>query len=232
MQKIIVVYKDPLSIGTGGETDVAEAIVRHLAALPAKHCAGITAHIKTAELPSDLLLSGSFDLSVACGLSLWIPSFEDLDALRGPLHAIGTPDGIYSVVESTPREYATIDWPEGVKSPGATLFARFNRRNDVSRDEFLRQWQEYSALSLRHHPLIKYHRNAVMCKIAGAGADWDAFVEERVRSTADLAPEKFYLGAGARERAVERLEAFVDTAGMRCCLLEEYLVRRPCWLNP
>ena len=229
MQKIIVVFKEPLVLGAAG-SDRARAIVDQLRTFPLGHCVGITAHIKTGELAGDLLPAGSFDLSIACALSLWVPSSEDVAALLQPLRSIGIPDAIYSVVESTPRDYSAVHWKEGERSPGATLFAMFNRRQELTREAFLTLWQDHTAISLRFHPLIKYHRNAVARRLSAGGADWDGIVEERVAEVADLTPERWFIGTGAREKAVASMHRFVDTPGMRCGLLEEFIVRKPPWL--
>jgi len=226
VQKLIVVYREPLYCS-------AEEALARLAALPETPACGITAHLRTAAIPAELRATGGFDAAIGAALALWVNSFEDLDAIAAPLAAIGAPGGIYAVVESTPREYASIDWADGARSPGITLLALMRRRAGLGTEEFMRLWHEHSAMSLRIHPLTRYHRNAVLCRIRGDGEHWDGIVEERVGSVEDLAHDRFYTGAGARERAIAHLASFVDVlhGGMQCALLEEYIVRRPAWLR-
>jgi hypothetical protein len=226
MQKIVVVYRTPLALGSS----TAE-LVRFVTAAIAPQCAGVTLHVKDADLPADIIASGSFDTSIAAGLTLWIDSPERLAALEPALQQIGKPEAVYSVVESTAREYRHIDWAIGTRSPGVTLFALLRRRGDLTLAEYQRRWYRHSGMSLRLHPLTRYLRNIVCEQLAGEPQGWDGIVEERVGTLADLAPERFYIGAGAQELAVRDLMEFVALPdGLRCGLLVEYLIKLPPWL--
>ena len=80
--------------------------------------------------------------------------------------------------------------------------------------------------------LTRYHRNAVVRQIDRDEPDCDGIVEERIGRLEDLAPERFYLGERAQERALESLARYVDPAagGLNCGLMDEYIVTRPAWL--
>jgi hypothetical protein len=161
-----------------------------------------------------------------------VHALDVLAQLQPALRAIGDPEAVYTVVESTVRDYAHLDWAEGERSPGVTLFAMLRRRPDLTLAEFHRRWFKHSAISLRLHPLTRYLRNIVSEQLEGAGPGWDGIVEERVGTLDDLSPERFYLGEGAQELALSDLLEFVALPdGLRCGLLVEYLVKRPPWLG-
>jgi hypothetical protein len=53
--------------------------------------------------------------------------------------------------------------------------------------------------------------------------DCDGIVEERIASLDDLAPERFYIGDGAREPRNQSLDRYVDLSagGLSCALMDE-----------
>lgn len=196
-------------------------------------CAAAALHVRDEALPARIIAEGGFDTTLLAALSLWVQRIEEIEPLRVVFNQISERWSAYSVVESVIREYPRVDWPVGTKSPGATLFALIRRSARVRTGEFFRLWQEHSQLSMRLHPLTRYHRNAVQRQLDADQADCDGIIEERVGSMADLAPERFYMGAGAMEAAVKSLSAYVDleAGGLACALLEEYLIKLPPWLE-
>jgi hypothetical protein len=228
MQKAAVVYREPLQVG--GTAD----LVRHVRDRVAHVCHGATLHVQSRALPADIIAAGGLDTTLAAALMLWIDRPEDLDAIDAELDAVGPSRDTYLLAESVMREYRCIDWPLGEPSPGVTLFALLHKRQALTDREFHERWQRHSTLSLRVHPLTRYHRNAVLRAVGRTERNCDGIVEERVATLADLAPERFYIGEGARDRAVDSLNEYVDLAagGLTCALMEEFLIKLPSWVAP
>lgn len=227
MEKVILVYES-----RPNEEFKTEALLTHLVDSVVSKVHGLTVHVRNLGLPRDFLSAGGFDSSVGFALAIWIDTYEELSAFEGQFATFGVPSAGYAVTESVAREYTTINWNTGARSPGVTLFAQLRRRAGLSPGDFEQRWREHSKLSLRLHPLTRYYRNFVQRRLWGTGPEWDAIVEERVGSIEDLLPERFYPDEAAQSLAVQDLERFVDITrnDMRCALLEEYVLRRPPWL--
>ena len=236
MEKLIVIVED-----TGGDApfDPAAAVAQ-LQARIAPQVEALTVHIAGRAVRTDLrdqesgeASGGSlFDGSLYCGISMWVDSADRAPGIFDQLDFLPGRKTMHSVVEATVRDYDAMDWAPGSASPGATLLALFRRKPGMSRDEFRARWTEHSKLSLRLHPLVRYHRNLIVHRALGEGGDWDGIVEERVGSLEDLAPERFYIGEGAREWASADIATFIDVEkGMRCNLLTEYILKPPRWLR-
>lgn len=227
MEKLVVVYDRPVAGGISVERVIA---LLNDGVLP--HCHAVNLHFCDKVFPPEVITSGSFDISIDCAVSLWVDRVERLEQCRAALDAIDPRYTVYLVAESVPQEYARIDWPDGQRSPGVTLFAMLKRRPTVPAPEFYQRWLAHTQISLEIHPLTRYHRNAVLRKVSGAGDHWDGIVEERVDCLEDLEPARFYTSEAAKQRTVDDLLVFVDlpAGGMRVALLEEYILKRPAWL--
>ena len=227
MEKVILVYESLPDVNLQ-----TEKLLDHLTRAVMPQVRGLTVHLRNLGLPREFLSAGGFDSRVAFAVAVWLDSHEQGAAVQDGLNAFGTPTAGYVVTESVSREYARINWLEGTRSPGVTLFAQLRRRAELSPDDFQHRWHEHSKLSLRLHPLTRYYRNFVQRRLWGEGPAWDAIVEERVGCIEDLLPERFYPDDAAQVLAVQDLESFVDITrdDMRCALLEEYVLRRPPWL--
>ena len=228
MQKVAVLYREPLRYDAAPERWVAQ-----VATSIAPDCHAVTLLLRNRALPTEILAAGGLDTTIGAVLVLWIERAEVLRDLAARLASAGDDRRVYWLVESVIREYARIDWPLGVRSPGATLLALLRKRPELGEPEFRERWEHHSRLSVRLHPLTRYHRNVV----AGAGGDeppdCDGLVEERIGTLEDLAPERFYIGPGAQEEAVRSLDSYVDIArgGLTCALMDEYLIKLPAWLR-
>jgi hypothetical protein len=226
VQKVAVICREPL------QSVSRAALLDHIRAAVVPRCHAVTLHVRSADLPAEIIAAGGVDTTLAAALVVWVEQTETLDALRPALDRLAETRQTYLLVESVMREYARIDWAEGTKSPGATLLALLRRRAGVSVAEFHALWQQHSQLSLRIHPLTRYHRNAVVRQLDRNEPDCDGIVEERIGGLEDLAPERFYRGERAQERAIESLARYVDLAGggLTCGLMDEYIFTRPDWL--
>lgn len=227
MEKLIIVYDRPVATGIAAKQAI-EALTRGVVPF----CHAVNLHFCDKVFPPDIITGGAFDISIDCAISVWVDRLECLDSCRPALSSIGPDYSVYSVLESVPQEYKNIGWQDGEVSPGVTLFAQLRRRNSVPESEFFQRWLAHTQISLQLHPLTRYHRNAVLRKVSGNGAEWDAIVEERVDSLEDLLPERFYPSEQDKQRTVDDLLQFVDlpAGDMRCALLEEYILKRPSWL--
>lgn len=236
MEKLIVIVEDT---GGGAPVDPAAAIAA-LQERIAPRVEALTVHLAGRAVRTDLLdRSGDdpdggslFDGTLYCAVSMWMESADHAPEVFDRLDFLPGRKTMYSVVEAAVRDYDAMNWAPGSASPGATLLALFRRKAGMSHDEFRARWTDHSKLSIRLHPLVRYHRNLIVHRVLGEGGDWDGIVEERVGSLEDLAPERFYIGEGAREWASADIETFIDVAkGMRCNLLTEYILKPPRWLR-
>lgn len=227
MEKLIVLYDRPVTPAL--RPDAAIALLTE-GVLP--HCHALTLHLCAEPIPAEVIATGSFDPALDCAISLWVDRVDDLPLFHHTLAALGPSPSVYSVVESVPREYPRIDWREGAASPGVTLVALMKRRPTVPKEEYFERWLSHTQISLRLHPLTRYHRNAVLRKVSGDGDAWDGIVEERVGSLDDLDPARFYPDAASIQYTVNDLLQFVDlpAGGMRCGLTHEYILKKPQWL--
>jgi hypothetical protein len=229
MEKVIVVF-----VGGGGEREKPDVYVERIRQRLVPVVGGLTVHISGDALRTDLLANASlYDARVYCAISAWIDTVEAADDLYEMLEFMPGDRAIYSVVESVPREYNLIDWRVGEPSPGVTLLALFRKKPGLLPNQFQKHWQNHSVLSLRIHPLSRYHRNRVIQRIIGPGEPWDGIVEERVGSIEDLAPERFYIGGAADQAlAAADIAEFIDVrSGMKCNLLREFILKLPPWLE-
>jgi hypothetical protein len=227
MLKVAVVYAEPLATRAG-----AAEIIAHVRDHISPACHSVTLHLRN-RLTSDAVVAGAFDATIGAALMVWVDRAETSDRLCDSLAWIGAARETYFVSESVVREYACIDWPACAQSPGVTLLALLRKRAELAPLEFHERWQRHSVLSERIHPLTRYHRNAVLRQAGRSTPNWDGIVEERVATLEDLAPERFFRGEGAQEAAVASLDGYVDVSGggIRCALMDEYLIRLPSWLR-
>lgn len=227
MEKLVVIYDRPVAGGIA-----VERVIELLNDGVVPHCHAVNLHFCDQVFPPDVITSGAFDVSIDCAVSIWVDRIERLEQCRAAFAAIDPQYTVFLVAESVPQEYERIDWADGQRSPGITLLALLKRRPSVPAPEFYERWLAHTQISLEIHPLTRYHRNAVLRKVSGAADFWDGIVEERVACLEDLEPVRFYPSDAAKQRTVDDLLVFVDLAagGMRCALLEEYILKRPSWL--
>jgi hypothetical protein len=237
MEKIVAIFERP-----PGSTEDYRRYVPMIGPAISGLTVGLTANLADPVLRGDLLRSddasdtGSknlYDDSLYGSLSLWVHRHEDAATIFDALAFMPGERTLYSVVESVPREYPMIAWMPGHASPGATLLAVFRKKAGLTTDEFLDRWVAHSALSLKIHPLSRYHRNFVVRRIAGAGEELHGIVEERVGAIEDLAPERFYIGGPKMQAwASADIATFIDVRNsMRCNLTQEFILKLPPWLE-
>lgn len=175
---------------------------------------------------SPLVLGDGKTLSAS--ISLWLDSLDQ----RGPLEALLRDFGGrlwgYLVTESVPLDYPDRDWPDGTKSPGATLVTAFPKPERLSDEAFFAHWHgSHTPLSLEIHPFWRYVRNAVARRVTAEGPPYRGIVEERVRDIEDLIDiARLFRGkAENMERGMEDVNRFIDQADISCTLMSEYILK-------
>ena len=157
MQKVAVLYREPLRPAA-----VPERWCEHVTTSISPECHAVTLLLRNRSLPTEILAAGGLDTTIGAALVLWIDRTELLHDLAGRLEWGGADRRTYLLVESVILEYGRIDWPLGTRSPGATLLALLRKRPELSEREFRERWEHHSTLSVRLHPLTRYHRNIVV----------------------------------------------------------------------
>ena len=102
------------------------------------------------------------------------------------------------------------DWPDGAFSPGVVVFYFVRRREDLSREEFVRRYREgHAPLARVHHPGIwRYVQNYVLERSPGA-PEWDAISSLHFHSEEDFR-ERFYRDETSPSIILEDITRFAD----------------------
>ena len=175
---------------------------------------------------SPLILGDGKTLSAS--ISLWFDSLDRRGPAEALLGALGGRLWGYLVTESVPLDYPDRDWPDGKKSPGATLVTAFPKPERLSDEEFYAHWHgSHTPLSLEIHPFWRYVRNAVARRVTADGPAYRGIVEERVRDIEDLIDiTRLFRGkAENMERGLEDVNRFIDQADISCTLMNEYILK-------
>jgi hypothetical protein len=175
---------------------------------------------------SPLILGDGKTLSAS--VSLWFDSLDRRGPAEALLGALGGRLWGYLVTESVPLDYPDRDWPDGKRSPGATLVTAFPKPERLSDDAFYAHWHgSHTPLSLEIHPFWRYVRNAVARRVTPEGPPYRGIVEERVRDIEDLIDiTRLFRGkAENMERGLEDVNRFIDQADISCTLMNEYILK-------
>jgi hypothetical protein len=230
MEKIVILYREQ-SNRVAAPVDYAaldyDSLTRRLDPL----CHAFTMHVKGAPIVSAVLAPEIYDASMSCVCSIWLEGADHLAKVLPELTLLGQPHGIYLVTESTAREYPKINWKAGTESPGVTLFAAMRRKPEHTVDDFAERWLVHSRISLRLHPIVRYHRNLTLRRLAG-DERWDAFTEEHVWSDDDLQAERFCKDPKEFQMSVEDMRGFLNMPqDLQCVYLRERILKLPSWLR-
>ncbi len=231
MEKILILYKEP----PGGASTPVDFDALDYAALGRRIdplCHAFLMHVRGAPVVSAVLAPEIYDARITCVCSVWLEAADQLERLLPALAFLGTPHGIYHVTETTAREYSRIDWPLGSETPGVTLFAAMRRKPEHTIDDFAERWLVHSRISLRLHPIVRYHRNLTLRRLAGS-EHWDGITEEHIGSDEDLRPERFCADPKEFEMSVEDMHGFLNMPqDIKCVFLRERILKLPSWLVP
>lgn len=171
---------------------------------------------------------------MSASVSLWLGSVDDRGPIEDALRSVSSRLAGYSVAESTPREYAARDWPDGVASPTVTIGTALEPRPGISDAEFFGRWHgSHTPLSLRIHPLTRYVRSTVARPVTEEAPPYRGLVFESVASLEILTDRDAFYGSeeGQRE-AVEDLLRFANIKTMGSVTMSETIVRSAPWRRP
>jgi hypothetical protein len=165
--------------------------------------------------------------TVSASVSLWLDCLDQRGPLESELRAIASRVDGYLVTESVPLRCPDRDWPDGVRSPGVTLWTAFPKPDRVSDEEFYARWHgSHTPLSFEIHPLWEYVRNSVARPLTANAPPYRAIVEERFRSLEEVTdPMKFFGSAENIHRVLEDLAAFSDLDQMNTAPMSEWIVK-------
>jgi hypothetical protein len=165
--------------------------------------------------------------TISASVSLWIDCLDHRAPLEAELRAVAARLDGYLVTESMPLRCADRDWPDGVRSPGVTLWTAFPKPDRVSDEEFYTRWHgSHTPLSFEIHPLWEYTRNAVARAVTAGAPPYRAIVEERFRSLEEITdPMKFFGSAENVQRVLADLAMFADLDQMNTVPMSEWILK-------
>ena len=231
MEKIIIVYKEPVEGAAKSSIDYTSLDYASLAKRVDPLCHAFNMHVRGKPLASAVLSPEMYDASLSCICSVWLNGADQLTGLLPELAFLGAPRGIYLVTEAAARDYDKVSWKTGTESPGVTLFAMMRRKPEHTVDDFAERWLVHSRISLRLHPIVRYQRNLTLRRLAGEER-WDAFTEERVWSDEDMRPENFCADPKDFEMSYEDMKGFLNMPqDIKCVFLRERILKLPSWLK-
>ncbi|MEM7411356.1 MAG: EthD domain-containing protein [Myxococcota bacterium] len=171
---------------------------------------------------------------MSASISVWLDSVDGRTPIEEALRGVSTRLAGYSVAESTPREYAKRDWPDGVTSPTVSIGTALGPKPGLSDDEFFACWHgSHTPLSLRIHPLTRYVRNTIARPVTEDAPPYRGIVFESVASLEILTDRDAFYGSeeGQRE-AVADLLRFVNFKTMGSVTMSETILRAAPWRSP
>lgn len=165
--------------------------------------------------------------TLSASLSLWLDCLDARRPIEAELRAIAPRLAGYLVTESVPMRCPDRDWPDGVRSPGVTLWTAFPKPDRVSDEQFYAHWHgSHTPLSFEIHPLWEYLRNAVARPLTPSAPPYRAIVEERFRTLEDLTdPMKFFGSADNVQRVLADIAAFSDLEQMNTAPMSEWIIK-------
>ena len=172
---------------------------------------------------------------LSSALTVWIDAVEQTEEVVDQLPA-GARSTPYLLAESVPLAWSDRAWPDGVRSPGASLLTMFPKLPDVDQATFFARWHgSHSKLTFEIHPVERYVRNTVVRALA-AGPPADAIVTESFAVEDLLDPSRFY-GVGEPalpwRDAIDRINAdlvtFADMSRLQTAPTDEILLASAPW---
>jgi EthD domain-containing protein len=165
--------------------------------------------------------------TVSASLSLWLDCLDERAPIEAELRAVAPRLAGYLVTESVPMRCPDRDWPDGVRSPGVTLWTAFPKPERVSDEAFYAHWHgSHTPLSFEIHPLWEYVRNAVARPLTAGAPPYRAIVEERFRTLEELIdPMKFFGSAENIQRVLTDIAAFSDLDQMNTAPMSEWIIK-------
>lgn len=123
----------------------------------------------------------------------------------------------YSVEESIYRDYgdnqhaSARDWPDGSRSPGATLVSFLVRPAHLDQETWVDRWfSTISPVSEAIQPRTRYVRNVVRAQHAHGAPAWDGIVEEAFPSGDHIRIKRLFYGASSPFTLVRNMLAILQ----------------------
>lgn len=138
-------------------------------------------------------IGGDFD-RIAAIFECWLPTLDDRPALEAALSPHAEVLWGYLVTESTLAP-CPHDLSDGERVPGITQWGINDKPENVSLDDFYREWSVHSKLSFDLHPnRVSYIRNAIVRSLTQAAPHYLGIVLERFPTLDDFTDESKYFG--------------------------------------
>ena len=155
---------------------------------------------------------GTMDPPKSGMVSFWMEQSQDCadaEAVLAP--ACGRIEG-YLVVESRPILSPLLDTKPGERTPGAAQVTCVTKRDDISKEEYLRIWYgEHRACAIETQDTFGYVRNEIVRALTPEAPAWTAIVEENFPIEALTSPEVFYDAVGDPARLAANQKRMMDT---------------------
>ena len=166
--------------------------------------------------------------TIAASISFWVDSLDQRGPFEEALGSVTERLCGYLVTESVPLQYPDRNWPDGVKSPGVTLFTAFPKPDRLTDEQFFAHWHgSHTPLSFEIHPLWRYIRNAVARPLTAGARPYRGIVEERFREIEDaLDMQRLFRGSVANmKRGMKDVDQFLDRDKIDSTLMSECIVK-------
>ena len=166
--------------------------------------------------------------TLSASVSCWVDSIDERGFIDAALRPLCERFFGYLVTESVPLCYPDRTWPDGVQSPGVTLFTAFPKPDRLTDEQFFAHWHgSHTPLSLEIHPLWRYIRNAVARPLGEGAPPYRGIVEERFRELDDaLDMDRLFRGKAANmKRGMKDVAQFLEPDRIVSTLMSEYIVK-------
>ncbi len=193
--------------------------------------------IEVEEPAGKILRTGSMaDGSLLCGsVSIWLDSYDNRGPYEAAIAGAGAQAFGWIVAESVAKAWGpNRGWPDGYQSPGMSILTFFDKRADVSDEDFYRIWHgEHTPLTFDIHPFRLYVRNQVLRAVTPGAPSVRGIVYEAVGSDEEITDLTRLFGcAGQPERLMEQIgrvndhmATFGNTATLQCVTTREWIVK-------
>jgi hypothetical protein len=134
-------------------------------------------------------------------VSFWLEQSQERAACEALLANAASRTAGYLVVESRPLVNTKHRAPPGARTPGFALVSCIERKDGLSKEEFVRLWYDVQRdTALETQSTFGYVRNEIVRPLTPGAPPWDAIVEENFPLAALDDPAVFYAAAGDPER--------------------------------
>jgi hypothetical protein len=170
---------------------------------------------------------------LAASVSIWLDSYDNRQPHEAALADVDAQTFGWIVAESEARPYGdNRSWPDGERSPGLSITTFFDKKDDISDDDFYRIWHgEHTPLSFEIHPLWLYVRNQALRSITPGAPPVRGIVYEAVPTDEHLLDFHRFFGAVDEpnkltdniNRVNAHMDTFGNTATLQCIPMREWI---------